>query len=57
MTDIIDEPDDVAPAAITGPIQRSFAIDDLVVRSEGDGRTVEAYAHAIQTISCGCRTL
>lgn len=43
MTDIIDAPD-VAPVAITGPIQRSFAIDDLVVRSEGDGRTVEAYA-------------
>ena len=40
MTDTIDA---VAPA-VTGPIQRSFAIDDLVVRSEGDGRTVEAYA-------------
>lgn len=26
------------------PISRSFALDDLVVRSEGDGRTVEAYA-------------
>lgn len=32
-----------APVA-TGPIVRSFAIDDLVVRSDGDGRTVEAYA-------------
>jgi HK97 family phage prohead protease len=30
--------------AVTGPITRSFAIDDLVVRSEGDGRTVDAYA-------------
>lgn len=29
---------------VAGPIHRSFAIDDLVVRSEGDGRTVEAYA-------------
>lgn len=26
------------------PISRSFALDDLVVRAEGDGRTVEAYA-------------
>lgn len=40
MTDTLEA---VAPAA-TGPIQRSFAIDDLVVRSEGDGRTVDAYA-------------
>jgi HK97 family phage prohead protease len=40
VTDTIDT---VAPT-VTGPIQRSFAIDDLVVRSEGDGRTVEAYA-------------
>lgn len=40
MTDTLDI---VAPA-VTGPILRSFAIDDLVVRSEGDGRTVEAYA-------------
>ena len=32
-----------APVA-TGAIVRSFAIDDLVVRSGGDGRTVEAYA-------------
>ncbi len=40
MTDVFDF---VAPA-VTGPILRSFAIDDLVVRSEGDGRTVEAYA-------------
>jgi HK97 family phage prohead protease len=40
MTDVLDF---VAPA-VTGPILRSFAIDDLVVRSEGDGRTVEAYA-------------
>lgn len=32
-----------APVA-TGPIVRSFSIDDLVVRSDGDGRTVEAYA-------------
>lgn len=34
---------DDAPV-VTGPITRSFAIDDLVVRSDGDGRTVEAYA-------------
>jgi HK97 family phage prohead protease len=40
MTDVVDF---VAPV-VTGPISRSFAIDDLVVRSEGDGRTVEAYA-------------
>lgn len=40
MTDTLDA---VAPA-VTGPIQRSFAIDDLIVRSDGDGRTVEAYA-------------
>jgi HK97 family phage prohead protease len=40
MTDVVDF---VAPV-VTGPILRSFAIDDLVVRSEGDGRTVEAYA-------------
>lgn len=40
MTDTIDAD---APA-VTGPIHRSFAIDDLVVRSDGDGRTVEAYA-------------
>jgi HK97 family phage prohead protease len=26
------------------PITRSFVLDDLVVRSDGDGRTVEAYA-------------
>lgn len=41
MTDTISEAD--APV-VTGPIQRSFAIDDLIVRSDGDGRTVEAYA-------------
>lgn len=42
MTDTLDA---VAPeVTTTGPILRSFAIDDLVVRSEGDGRTVEAYA-------------
>jgi HK97 family phage prohead protease len=40
MTDTIDT---IAPA-MTGPILRSFAIDDLVVRSDGDGRTVDAYA-------------
>jgi HK97 family phage prohead protease len=40
MTDTLDA---VAPA-MTGPILRSFAIDDLVVRSDGDGRTVDAYA-------------
>jgi len=34
---------DEAPT-VTGPITRSFAIDDLVVRSDGDGRTVDAYA-------------
>ncbi len=34
---------DDAPVT-TGPITRSFAIDDLIVRSDGDGRTVEAYA-------------
>ena len=28
----------------SSPISRSFALADLVVRSEGDGRTVEAYA-------------
>lgn len=39
MTDDIE-----AAPPVTGPIQRSFAIDDLVVRSEGDGRTVDAYA-------------
>lgn len=38
MTDTLEAP------APTGPILRSFAIDDLVVRSDGDGRTVEAYA-------------
>lgn len=41
MTDV--DIDFVAPV-VTGPIMRSFAIDDLVVRSDGDGRTVEAYA-------------
>jgi HK97 family phage prohead protease len=41
MTDV--DIDFVAPV-VTGPIHRSFAIDDLVVRTEGDGRTVEAYA-------------
>lgn len=40
MTDTLEA---VAPV-VTGPIMRSFAIDDLVVRSEGDGRTVDAYA-------------
>lgn len=38
------EPAEVEPVAPSGPICRSFALDDLVVRSEGDGRTVEAYA-------------
>ena len=38
MPDILEAP------AVTGPILRSFAIDDLVVRSDGDGRTVDAYA-------------
>ena len=38
MTDVTETP------VATGPILRSFAIDDLVVRAEGDGRTVEAYA-------------
>lgn len=44
MTDTLTS--DVAPEDVTpvGPIIRSFAIDDLVVRSDGDGRTVEAYA-------------
>lgn len=32
------------PVAPRQPISRSFALDDLVVRSDGDGRTVEAYA-------------
>lgn len=36
-----DMPETPAPS---GPILRSFQIDDLVVRSDGDGRTVEAYA-------------
>lgn len=36
--DTIDTPEP------SGPILRSFTIDDLVVRSDGDGRTVEAYA-------------
>jgi HK97 family phage prohead protease len=40
MTDTLD----IAAPAMTGPILRSFAIDDLVVRSDGDGRTVDAYA-------------
>jgi phage head maturation protease len=35
MTDIIED--------ASGPITRSFALDDLVVRSDGDGRTVDAY--------------
>lgn len=34
--------DETTPAP-SGPIQRSFALDDLVVRSDGDGRTVDAY--------------
>lgn len=38
MTDLVD-----VPASRT-PITRSFALEDLVVRSDGDGRTVEAYA-------------
>jgi HK97 family phage prohead protease len=38
MTTTLDAP----PA--TGEIIRSYAIDDLVVRSDGDGRTVDAYA-------------
>lgn len=38
MTDTIETP------VASGPILRSFAIDDLVVRADGDGRTVEAYA-------------
>lgn len=33
----------------TGEIARSFPIDDLVVRSDGDGRTVEAYAAVFGT--------
>lgn len=40
MTDTLE----TSAPEVTGPILRSFAIDDLVVRSEGDGRTVEAYA-------------
>jgi HK97 family phage prohead protease len=40
MTDTLD----LAAPTMTGPILRSFAIDDLVVRSDGDGRTVDAYA-------------
>lgn len=39
MTDTLD----AAPPTATGPVLRSYAIDDLVVRSDGDGRTVEAY--------------
>lgn len=31
------------------PITRSYALDDLVVRSDGDGRTVEAYAAVFGT--------
>lgn len=41
-----DAPDLVAPVQ---PISRSYALDDLVVRSEGDGRTVEAYAAVFGT--------
>ncbi len=33
----------------TGPINRSITIDDLVVRSDGDGRTVEAYMAVFNT--------
>lgn len=31
------------------PISRSFAVDDLVVRSDGDGRLVDAYAAVFNT--------
>lgn len=40
----MSDPIDGEPVAPSSPISRSFALDDLVVRSEGDGRTVEAYA-------------
>lgn len=45
MTDLATE---IIPAAKT-PILRSFALDDLVVRADGDGRTVEAYAAVFNT--------
>lgn len=43
MPDENDENDLVLPP-LALPITRSWQLDDLVVRSEGDGRTVEAYA-------------
>lgn len=46
----VTEADFVAPVATSDPpIERSFLLDDLVVRSEGDGRTVEAYAAVFNT--------
>lgn len=44
MLEPTDDGQIVAPEPTDRPITRSFALDDLVVRSEGDGRTVEAYA-------------
>lgn len=35
---------EIPPRVLDAPIARSFPLDDLVVRTDGDGRTVEAYA-------------
>lgn len=43
MLDIADD-GAIGPDLIAPEITRSFALDDLVVRAEGEGRTVEAYA-------------
>lgn len=44
MTDTIDAAVGSYTPQLDSPIVRSFALDDLVVRADGDGRTVEAYA-------------